>query len=239
MLLVSIHDVSPRFERQIDTLAERLSRHLGHNRFAMLVVPDFWGEAPLLGNPNFARRLRLWADQGIEMFLHGWQHRDPRPVGFAARHLTAGEGEFSAIDEASAAQLLRSGRAVLEDITGRRLAGFVAPAWLYSRGARAAIATEGFALAEDHLSVWQPASGRIVARSPVITWASRSRTRRAASLLAAAVLSRTLQWQSVVRLAVHPGDADSPELLASIDASLSRLRHRHAPGRYVDLIGQS
>ena len=39
-LLVSIHDVSPRFERQVDALAERLAAHLGGPRFAMLVIPD-------------------------------------------------------------------------------------------------------------------------------------------------------------------------------------------------------
>jgi predicted deacetylase len=236
MLLASIHDVSPRFERQVDLLVDRLAKQLGDGHFAMLVVPDFWGEAPLRGNRHFAERLRLWAGAGVEMFLHGWQHRDPRPSGFAGRHLTAGEGEFSAIEEQAAAHLLRSGRAVLEDIIGRPITGFVAPGWLYSAGARRALANEGFALAEDHLHVWQPGSGRTLARGPVITWASRSRARRNASLLAAAVLSRTVDWQAVVRLGVHPGDVGSPALLRSIEDSISRLSRRHAPGRYADLL---
>ena len=235
MLLASIHDVSPCFEPQVDRLVATLSATLGEGRFAMLVVPDFWGVAPLKANPRFAARLRAWASQGVEMFLHGWQHRDPDPRGFAARHLTGGEGEFAGIGRAAAIHLLRSGRSLLEDVTGQPVAGFVAPAWLYSPQARAALASEGFALAEDHFRVWQPASGRIIARGPVITWASRSPLRLRASLVAAAVLSRALVRQRTVRLAVHPSDTASPALMASIDASLTRLARHHAPGRYRQL----
>jgi hypothetical protein len=32
-----------------------------------------------------------------------------------------------------------------------------------------------FALAENHFRVWQPGTGRTLARDPVLTWASRSR----------------------------------------------------------------
>ncbi|MEI6417692.1 MAG: polysaccharide deacetylase family protein [Sphingomonadales bacterium] len=235
MLLASIHDVSPRFEREVDQLAELLSRHTGSGRFAMLVVPDHWDQAPIAGNRAFAARLRGWADMGIEMFLHGWRHKDDAPAGLAARHMTAGEGEFSALSEAEARARLQRGRAVVEDAIGRPVAGFIAPAWLYSPGAHAAIAAEGFALAEDHFRVWQPGSGKVLARGPVITWASRSPGRIRSSLLAAGLLRHALLPLPVVRLAVHPGDTGVPALLASIDASLARLRQHHAPGRYADL----
>jgi hypothetical protein len=98
-LLASIHDVSPHFESAIDQLADRLQRLLGAPRFAMLVVPDYWGQAPLAAAPAFRARLRRWSDQGVEMLLHGWSHRDDShhdnaAAVFKARHLTAGEGEF-------------------------------------------------------------------------------------------------------------------------------------------------
>ena len=69
-LLVSIHAVSPRSEPAIDILAERLDRLLGGARFAMLVIPDHWREAPIAGNAAFHARLRQWAGLGIEMFLN-------------------------------------------------------------------------------------------------------------------------------------------------------------------------
>ena len=238
MVLASIHDVGPRFDREVDALAARLTARLGGARFAMLVVPDHWGEAPLARAPAYRAKLRCWADQGVEMFLHGFTHRDDRPVGFKARHMTAGEGEFLGLDQADARERLRAGRAVVEDAIGRAVAGFVAPAWLYGPGARAAIAEERFAVAEDHLRVWRPADGAVLARGPVITWASRSRARTASSLAFARLARTALQPLRVVRIAVHPGDVGVPAILSSIDRTLLAFAGRPA-GRYGDLVRSS
>ncbi len=232
---MSIHDVGPRFAPQVDALVERLDRLLGGPRFAMLVVPDHWDAAPLAADPAYARRLRDWADAGVEMFVHGWSHRDPAPAGFAARHMTAGEGEFAALSRAEAFSRMIRARAVVEDATGRAAAGFVAPAWLYSDGARAALADAGFALAEDHFRVWQP-GGAVLARGPVITWASRSRARRLSSLGVAAAARVLLRGQRVVRVAVHPGDTGEPTILASIDTTVASLARGRRVGRYAELV---
>jgi predicted deacetylase len=236
LLLSSIHDVSPRFEREVDMLAQRIERATGSARFAMLVVPNHWGSAPIAGNAAFQRRLRGWADAGIEIFLHGWHHRDDQPTGFKARHLTAGEGEFLHLDRAEAERRLVEGRKLLEDATGRQVAGFVAPAWLYGDDARAALADLRFPLAEDHFRVWQPADGAVLAKGPVISWASRSRARIASSLLFARLARTALQRQRVVRVALHPGDTGVPSLLTSIDRTLRRFARTHRPAGYADLL---
>jgi len=236
MLLVSIHDVSPKFEGEVDRLVDLVAARTGPGRFAMLVVPDHWGEAPIARDAAFRARLRTWAETGIEMFVHGWSHRDPAPKGFGARHMTAGEGEFSTLDRAEALRRMKDGRKLVEDSIGRQAAGFVAPAWLYSDGARDALAEAGFALAEDHLRVWHPPSGRILARGPVITWATRTKLRKASSLLAASVLRRLLGPVQAVRLAVHPADTRHKATLASIDKSLKILLERRRPGHYSQLM---
>ena len=235
-LFASIHDVSPRFEGQVDRLLDHLAPHVGR-RLAMLVVPDHWSSAPI--TPAFAARLRGWADEGIEMFVHGWTHRDDSrharaAAGFKAKHMTAGEGEFLGLDHADALRRMRRGKALVEDITGRAATGFIAPAWLYSDGARAALADAGFALAEDHARVWQP-GGAVVARGPVITWASRTRMRQWSSLAAAGALRHALQPTRNVRIAVHPGDTTVPALLASITATFAAFA-RHRPSAYADLL---
>ena len=239
VLLASIHDVGPRFESAIDALVARLEARLGTGRFAMLVVPDHWGEAPLAAAPHFQAKLRHWADQGVEMFLHGWCHRDDSAHRsgadrWRARHMTAGEGEFLGLDRAEAAGRMRAGRMLVEDAIGRPVAGFVAPAWLYGPGARAALADEGFALAEDHFRVWRPSDGAVLARGPVITWASRSPARIASSRAFAALARIALRPMPVMRLAVHPGDVRVHALLASIDRTLAAFKDR-AAGRYGDL----
>jgi uncharacterized protein len=236
-LLASIHDVGPKFEGAIDVLVERLERHVGTANFAMLVVPDHWDEAPLSAAPAFQAKLRRWADAGVEMFLHGWRHRDDAPAkGFAQKHMTAGEGEFSALSAAEAGSRIAEGRRIVEDAIGRPVAGFIAPAWLYSPGALDAVREAGFALAEDHMKVWQPASGRVVARGPVITWASRSPGRIRSSLMVAAAARVLPQALPTARIAVHPGDVTVPALLDSIDATFARFAATHRASRYADLI---
>ncbi len=128
------------------------------------------------------------------------------------------------------------GRALIDDIVGRPVTGFIAPAWLYGPGARAALGEAGFALAEDHMRVWRPSDGAVLARGPVVTWASRSRARIASSLAFARAARTALQPLRTLRIAVHPGDTGVPSLLASIDASLGTAARKRQIGRYADLL---
>ncbi len=239
-LLTSIHDVGPAFGRQVDQLVDLLATHLGSARFAMLVVPDHWGENPLERHSAFATRLRGWADSGIEMFVHGWYHRDiaahTGARALKARFMTASEGEFLGLDAAEAARRMDDGKALIEDIIGREVAGFIAPAWLYGPGAMDALGKSEFALAEDHMKVWRPDTGAVLARGPVVTWASRSSVRTASSIAFAAAARTLLRPLSTVRIAVHPGDTTKPELIDSIDHTLAAFAKNRRPGRYTDLL---
>jgi predicted deacetylase len=238
LLLASIHDVSPRFETEVDQLADLLLPHVGE-RIALLVVPNHWGDAPIVAGSAFVRRLRGWAEAGFEIFLHGYFHRDTTRHRKAtdrvrARLMTAGEGEFLGLSREAAAARIAEGRAMLEDLTGRPIGGVVAPAWLYGKGALAALSDCAIPIAEDHMRVWSPVSGRTLARGPVITWATRSWPRLASSLAVAPVL-RKLPLRTL-RIGVHPPDTRHPSIVRSIEASLnSALRSRMA-GRYSDLV---
>jgi uncharacterized protein len=239
-LLVSIHDVGPAFTSQIDHLADLLSERLGGSRYAMLVVPDHWDKNPLAGNREFAARLRTWSDEGIEMFVHGWSHRDSAEhsgiSGLKARHMTAGEGEFLGLSAPEAGRRMADGKALIEGIIGRPVSGFIAPAWLYGPGAHEALAASGFALAEDHMRVWRPATGETLARGPVITWASRTPMRTASSLAFAALARVVLRPLETVRIAVHPGDVTKSSLLASIDRTLAVFTASRPASRYAELL---
>jgi hypothetical protein len=148
--------------------------------------------------------------------------------------MTASEGEFLGLSRAEAAERITEGRNLLENVIGRAIDGFVAPAWLYGEGALEALHDAGVSVAEDHLRVWSPASGKQLARGPVITWASRTRMRLASSLAAAAILRHAPL--EVLRIGVHPPDVRHPALLASIEATLGRARRSRVPGRYSDLL---
>jgi predicted deacetylase len=240
-LLLSIHDVSPRTEHAVVRLRDLLQvRHVARC-VALLVVPNHWGEAPIRAGTQFAARLRAAAEAGDEIFLHGWCHRaDTRPKGaldrWRAQWLTAGEGEFLGLSRHEAARRIRDGRKLLEDVTGRQLAGFIAPAWLYGPGAKEALAELDLPLVESHTKVWRPAEGQVVARGPVITWASRSRARIASSLAFARIAPRLLAVTNTVRIGVHPGDLGVPELRRSIAQTVAHFASCRQIARYGDLL---
>ena len=130
---------------------------------------------------------------------------------------------------------LTRGRALLEDIIGKPVTAFIAPAWLYGDGAREALGECGFSIAEDHMRVWNPMTGERLAQGPVISWASRSRTRIASSLLFATVAPALLARQPLVRIALHPGDATVPSLMRSIEKTLQHFAQHREVVRYADL----
>lgn len=238
ILLASIHDVSPRFESEVDRLLELLQPHVGE-RVAMLVVPNHWGDAPIRPGSSFASRLRGWADGGIEIFLHGYFHSDQTRQQHArdrlrASLMTAREGEFLGLSREAAAARIGQGRALIESVIGRRVDGFIAPAWLYSDGARQALADCAMPLAEDHFRVWSPVTGKQLAGGPVITWASRTPMRLASSLAVAAALRHVPL--KVLRVGVHPPDSRHPLLLRSIERTIRTAANNRRPGRYSDLL---
>lgn len=240
-LLVSIHDVSPKFEGKVDRLADLVSRGMDAPHYAMLVVPDHWGDAPIRAGTPFASRLRAWSDAGVDMFVHGWFHLDRSEhegalAKFKAKRMTAGEGEFLGLDHATARARMADGRKLIEDIIGCPAAGFIAPAWLYGDGAMQALRDEGFALAEDHMKVWRPETGEVVAKGPVITWASRSRWRIASSLAVAALARAALPRKPWMRVAVHPGDTNVPALTDSIARTIATLSRGARFARYRELL---
>jgi hypothetical protein len=89
-------------------------------------------------------------------------------------------------------------------------------------------------IVEDHMRVWSPATGKQLARGPVITWASRTRLRLLSSLAAAAALRHAPL--EVLRVGVHPPDVLHPALVRSIDKTLRAAVQTRRIARYSDLL---
>ncbi len=239
-LLLSIHDVTPAHSHRIARLEAMIGEVTGGSAtYAMLVVPDFHGQAPIRHDRAFHAWLRGRADAGVEMLLHGWFHRDTGThsgaAAWKAKHMTAGEGEFLGLSLTDATARLRDGRKLLEDILGRAVTGFVAPAWLYGEGARAALAEEGFTQAEDHMRVWRPADGRVLANGPVVSYASRSRSRILSSLAWSRVATTVLGGLETVRVALHPHDVDVASLGRESRRAIGGFLRERRLGRYDGL----
>lgn len=211
---------------------------------SLLIVPDFHYRWPLERDKAFCAYVRGLIYEGWEPILHGFSHLDDAGEGpsslrarFAAKHMTAQEGEFLSLDEDEAAHRLRAGLQVLEDALGVRPRGFVPPAWLCGRGGQDALAQHGFAHTEDHVFIEDLTEHRRVF-APALGWASRSLRRRLSSSFFSHCATPLLARLPVVRLALHPGDFHYASLTRAIERSLLRfLESGFSPMTYGEYLG--
>ena len=227
-LILCLHDVSPRdFERvrEIDKFYADIG--VGPN-YAMLVVPNFWRRWNLEKHAAFCEWLRERAEAGVEMILHGFYHQDTVPnsrrtLETKIRYSVFGEGEFAALSEEDAGTRLRAGRRTLENILNRSVDSFVAPAWQYSSGSRAALSKLGFRIAEDRRTVWSPERSSVLTKTPVIAYSNRGVLRRTSSLAWSNLATRIMKRSKIVRHALHPADFSNGVLVREIRRALGDL----------------
>jgi uncharacterized protein len=236
-LCVVMHDVSPaRWEgcrRVLDEVQRCASRAGVALPLTLLVVPRMHGDAALPA--AYLRWLHGMADAGHELALHGLTHRDegPPPRGLRdrllRRHYTAGEGEFAALSHAQALERLCQGRAWARSL-GLAMEGFVAPAWLLSTASLQAVADAGFGhtcTLTEVIALPQ----RQALRAPSLVFSTRAAWRRRLSLVWNRGLARRARDARLLRLELHPGDGDHPEVLRCWSRLLTEALQSRTPLR--------
>ncbi len=232
-LLVSLHDVSPRHAEAIEKILAWTTSQ-GLPPVQLLVVPDFHGKWPLSAYPDFCQRLRDWRDRGHELVLHGYFHLESQdrkaPLRgaterFKRSFMTAGEGEFLALDPQAAGRLIDRGLAMWEQagLTPPPV-GFVPPAWLHRPDLDAELWGRGFRWTENHQGFRTSDGGRV--KSPVITWASRDPVRRIGSRIFCPSAVRLYKDAPLLRIAIHPHDFDHPQLVRSIERTIGLAKSK-------------
>jgi predicted deacetylase len=228
---VSIHDVAPATWPECLRLLELLAPW--SIRVTLLVVPDFHGRGRSDHDPSFIAALQRRVSGGDEVVLHGFTHRDDAPAPrtlrdwWRRRVITDSEGEMAALGQAEAAARIASGIALLRS-AGLPPAGFIAPAWLIGRGARAALARSGlgYTSTRDEL-VALP--GWTTVTAPSLVYSTRSRLRRLVSRVWNARRLRLFAGTPLVRVALHPADARHPAVLGHWTSVLSALAADRSP----------
>ena len=225
---VSIHDVSPAFEPEIDLALEKCDA-VGA-RPALLVVPSFHGQWPLLEHPAYCKKLVELQARGHEIYLHGFFHqsREAPPPGasrvawlFAQNVASGGEAEFSDVTRDEARARLEDGERVLHE-AGLTIDGFIPPAWSMPGWLLPILAERGYTFTEDHLRIYAPASHRARA-SVVLNWASRS-PGRLFSTVAFCRVAKHARALFPARVAIHPADMRFSLLRREIDRTLAWAR---------------
>ena len=198
---VTIHDVSPAWEREVDVALELA--HAYGVKPALLVVPNFHGKSGLLEHPAYCERLRELQQDGHEIYLHGYYHRAEGGSYFRQKIVSAGEAEFAAVDRDEEVRRLDEGEKMLRD-AGLTIRGFVAPAWSMPRWVLGLLGDRGYGFTEDHVRIYSPKENRARA-SLVLNFASRTPGRLFSSV-AWCRLARPARRVVPARIAIHPAD---------------------------------
>jgi hypothetical protein len=237
-VLVSIHDVSPAFTREVDDALAACAA-VGA-KAALLVVPDFHGRWPLAADAALCARLRALQADGHEVYLHGFfhkarvghaQHDAHLPVAregtgrpgrvrwaFAQWVVSGGQAEFCDVSREEALQRLERGEEVLR-AAGLRVDGFVPPAWQMAPWLPGLLAARGYRFCEDHTRVYDPVTGRSRA-SVVLNYASRTPARLYSSVAWCRAAKHAAALMPA-RVALHPADMRVPLLRREIDRLLA------------------
>ena len=230
---VVLHDVAPATWPACARLLEMIDG-CGDVPVTLLVVPDYHHRGRIGDDAVFRKAIEQRLARGDELVLHGLHHLDDSappargPLQWTTRRLyTASEGEFAALDEATAERLMRAG---LEQFAALDwpVRGFIAPAWLMSDGTRAALERLPFAYTSTRRALYALPDWREY-RYPSLVWSVRSAWRRGASRIVNAAQAWRLRDAPLLRLGLHPADAAHPAVVTVWHDTLRQaLRTRQA-----------
>jgi predicted deacetylase len=228
---ISIHDVAPHTWAACRRLLDDVCP--AGSPITWLVTPHHHRRTRVDADPAFVRALRGRTAAGDEIALHGYFHLDeaarPRTPAawFERRVLTASEGEFAALSHAEARLRIAHG---VEMLSGEGLGprAFVAPAWLAGSGAMQALRESGldYTCTRD---VLYPLPAGTPIRAPSLVWSTRSAWRRSISRWWNRARLARLGHEPRVRVALHPADAEHPEVLRRWAALVAALADSRRP----------
>jgi predicted deacetylase len=208
-LVISVHDVSPLTQILCEEILVQLGE-LGIDQTSLLVIPNHHRRAPVSKDFAFQKWLAQKVGSGHEPVLHGYFHQRQKQdtESFRAKLTTeiytAGEGEFY---DLSAAEASRRAERGLEDLAflQRKIAGFIAPAWLLGVHAESAIRQHGF-LYTTRLAKVLTFGRSADIRSQSLVWSTRARWRATMSLAWNRCLAFRLGGAPLLRIGIHPSD---------------------------------
>ena len=215
-------------------------REVAEIPLTLLVVPAYHGQCS--AQHEFEQAITTELLAGQELALHGYFHLDPQVpsdvIDWVRRRIyTAGEGEFCGLSEEEARERLTLGARWFA-ARGWPLSGFVAPAWLLGSGAWKALRTQNQLQYTSTLTQLIALPELRPIPAPCLTYSVRSAWRRPTSIVWNTLLSRITENAPVLRLGLHPNDAESLSVRRSWQRLLERALTDRTPATKADFMRQ-
>lgn len=233
---IVLHDAAPSTRPACARVLAAIRQVAGDAPVTILAVPRYHDEAP---SRDFEAWLGDRQRRGDELALHGCTHRDPgRPQGaidtLRRSHYTRGEGEFWSLSRKQALERIDVG---IEWFARNRwpISGFVAPAWLLGPEARAALLERPF----DYTATLRQLihlPTQIAVPSQSIVYSTSSAWRRSASLAWNGVVDVLERRNPLLRIELHPRDADFVPVRRSWQKILARALHGRKPATVAEFM---
>lgn len=229
-LIVALHDVWPGSQAACKPLLQGL-RERGIARLALMVVPNYAGQAPLRQYPDFVAWLKELHGEGCELFIHGLQHRAdshlPRSLAgkWINARLTDNESEMAGLAPELKARIAQFGCEACEAV-GLPVVGFTPPTWFGSLPRRA-LGRFGLAYQDRRFTI-ECTLTRTRHFAPAIVWPSQPKATGMSG--GKAYLHFALRFP-LIRLALHPLDARHEDFWPTVE----KLLGERSLQRYADL----
>ena len=235
-LCIVLHDAASSTRAACMRTLAAVREVAGEVPVTLLVVPRYHGETP---SNEFVTWLGERSQRGDELALHGYTHRDEGPAagwldGLRRSHYTRNEGEFWALTRTEALSRIDAGIAWFRE-HGWPLTGFVAPAWLLGEAAWEAVASRPFEYTAT-LRTLTHLPGRAVVTSQSVVYSTSAGWRRQSSCAWNALVARFERGNPLLRLELHPRDADYSAVRRSWQHILERALRDRQPATVADFM---
>lgn len=238
-LCIVLHDAATSTRAACVRTLAAVRQVAGDAPVTLLAVPRYHGEEP---SQEFEAWLGDRLRRGDELALHGSTHRDDSAPGgwfdtLRRSHYTRGEGEFWALSRDEALQRIDSGIAWFAR-NRWPLAGFVAPAWLLGPGTWEALERRRFEYTST-LRQLVHLPGRQAITSQSVVYSTSSGWRRSCSVAWNAMVARSERGNDLMRIELHPRDADFGAVKQSWQGILEHALRDRKPSTVAEFMRQT
>jgi uncharacterized protein len=221
-ILISIHDVTPYYEKQIQTMLGSLDER-NIKKYALLISPYFEGVS-LQKSPALILQLKRAERRGAELMLHGFEHK--------AKEFAGSKSETQLI--------LENAEKAYLDVFNTKPRGFIPACWNISTDGKQTLKENGYAFTETFDAI-EFFSGTIIKGWP-LGMESLSNNKLFKYDAVSHHLTRwftqvhaRLMKKEIVRFTLHPREVDTDNFKASLRLLDVLLADGWKPITYTEL----